>query len=255
MKANETQFLMTEQTDPFWKTSCDAQQYDEFARTTFARIYPVIADQILERTGITSGTCLDVGSGPASLAISLALLSDLRVFALDSSAGMFLLAQKNIRERCVDDRVIPLRGDVHAIPATDGSFGLVVSRGSYHFWRDLPVAFREIYRVLRPGGVAYIGGGYGSARIRDEVLAGRAERGVVDNPDNPVRDRFRKFRPGEIEAAIGDAGIRNYRIIHDDSGFWILIRKDGNEGPAGSPGQLPVPCNTTVFENGFFVSR
>lgn len=248
---------MTEHASPFWKSTDNALQYDEYARTTFARIYPVIADQILERTGITSGMCLDVGSGPAPLAIALALLSDLRVVALDSSPGMFSLAQKNIRERCVEDRVIPVSGDVHAIPAADGSFHLVVSRGSYHFWRDLPVAFREIYRVLRPDGAAYIGGGYGSARIRDEVLAGRAERGIVDDADHPVRDRFRKFRPGEIEAAIGDAGIRNYRIIHDDSGFWILIHKNGDELPGCSPDpqQAAVPYNRAVFENGFFTTR
>jgi len=216
---------MTETYDAFWKSGKDARQYDEFARTTFARIYPIIANQILERTGITRGTCLDVGSGPASLAMAIALLSELHVTALDSSPEMFVLAQKNIRERCMDHLVMPLIGDVHAIPAADASFDLVVSRGSYHFWEDLPAAFKEIHRVLKPGSMAYIGGGYGTARIRDEVLAGRKERGIVDDPNHPARARFRKFHVGEIEASIESAGIRDYRIINDDSGFWILFRK------------------------------
>lgn len=85
---------MTETSDPFWKTGEDARQYDTYARTTFARVYPVIANQILERTGITKGTCLDVGSGPALLAIALSLLSDLRVTALDSSPAMYELTQE-----------------------------------------------------------------------------------------------------------------------------------------------------------------
>jgi SAM-dependent methyltransferase len=216
---------MTVTYDPFWKNGEDARQYDEFARTTFARIYPVIADQILERTGITRGTCLDLGSGPASLAMALALLSDLRVIALDSSPEMFALAQKNIRDRCMEDLVVPVIGDVHTIPAADATFDLVVSRGSYHFWNDLPLAFTEIRRVLKPRGIAYIGGGYGTARIRDEVLAGRKERGIVDNPAHPARTRFRKFHAGEIEASIESAGISDFRIISDDSGFWILLRK------------------------------
>jgi ubiquinone/menaquinone biosynthesis C-methylase UbiE len=217
---------MTTLPDPFWKTSDNARQYDEFTRTTFAGIYPVIADQILERTGITHGTCLDLGSGPAPLAIALASLSNLQVTALDSSPEMFALAKKNIRDRCMEHAVIPVLGDVHAIPAPDAIFCLVVSRGSYHFWEDLPAAFREIHRVLKPGGMAYIGGGYGSARIRDEVLAGRRGRGIVDDPADPVRTRFRKFRAGEIEAAIESAGIMDYRIINDDSGFWMVIKKD-----------------------------
>lgn len=216
---------MTLSYDPFWKTGEDARQFDEYARTLFARIYPVIADQILERTGITTGTCLDVGSGPVSLAIALALLSDLRVIALDSSQEMFALAQKNIRDRYMDHLVMPLVGDVHAIPAADATFDLVVSRGSYHFWNDLPLAFTEIRRVLKPGGMAYVGGGYGTAQIRDDVLAGRKERGIVDNPDHPVRTRFRKFRAGEIEASIETAGISDYRIISDDSGFWMVFTR------------------------------
>jgi ubiquinone/menaquinone biosynthesis C-methylase UbiE len=216
---------MTETFDPFWKTPGDAKKYDEFTRTTFASIYPIIADQILERTGITKGACLDLGSGPAPLALALAWLSDLQVTALDSSPEMFGLARKNIRERRMEHRVVPMVGDVHAIPSDSGMFDLVVSRGSYHFWADLPAAFHEIHRVMKPGGMAYIGGGYGSARIRDEVLAGRKERGIVDDPDHPARARFRKFRAGEIEASIESAGIRDYRIISDDTGFWIVIRK------------------------------
>jgi SAM-dependent methyltransferase len=210
---------------PFWKTPDDARQYDEFARTTFALIYPVIANQILDRTGITTGTCLDVGSGPAPLAIALALLSDLQVTALDSSREMHALAVQNIRARGLAQRVIPVIGNVHAIPENDGAFDLVVSRGSYHFWTDLPAAFREILRVLKPGGTAYIGGGYGTSQIKAEVLAGRKERGIVDDPDHPPRTRFRKFRAGEIEESIEAAGIRHYRIISDDSGFWIMLRK------------------------------
>jgi SAM-dependent methyltransferase len=216
---------MTEVSDPFWKTGDDARQYDEFSKTTLARIYPIIANQILERTGITNGACLDVGSGPAPLAMAIALLSDLRVTALDSSLEMYNLAQENIRSRCMEDRVIPVIGDVHAIPAADATFSLVISRGSFPFWKDLPTAFREIYRVLRPGGSAYIGGGYGNSRIRDEVRAGRKERGIADDPDHSAATKFRTFLPGEAESSIESAGIRDYRIIDDDSGFWMVIRK------------------------------
>ena len=216
---------MTESPAPFWKTADDARQYDEFTRTTFARIYPVIANQILDRTGITTGACLDVGSGPAPLAIAIALLSDLHVTALDSSREMHTLAMENIRARGLEKRVIPVIGDVHKIPAGDGVFDLVVSRGSYHFWADLPAAFREILRVMKHDGFAYIVGGYGTSQIKAEVLAGRKERGIVDDPDHPARTRFRKFRPGEIEESIEAAGISNYRIISDEAGFWMILRK------------------------------
>jgi ubiquinone/menaquinone biosynthesis C-methylase UbiE len=216
---------MTTPDIPFQNKPGNARKYDEFTKTTFARIYPIIASQILERTGITSGTCLDVGSGPAPLAIAIASLSDLIVTALDNSPDMHTIASMNIPACGLEGRVAPLLGDVHSIPAGDDTFDLVISRGSYHFWEDLPAAFMEIRRVLKPGGKAYIGGGYGTLQAREEVLAARKEREIVDDPGHPARVRFRKFRAGEIESSIVAAGISDYQIISDDSGFWILFQK------------------------------
>nr|WP_321351191.1 class I SAM-dependent methyltransferase [uncultured Methanoregula sp.] len=235
---------MADTPDPSWRLLEDVRQYDEFTRMIVASIYPVIADQVLERTGITSGTCLDLGSGPAPLALALALLSNLRVTALDCSPGMIALAEKNIRKNHLEDRVVPVLGDVHAIPADDGTFDLVVSRGSYHSWTDLPAAFREIYRVLKQGGTAYIGGGYGSARIRNEVLVIMKANGISRDPDCPDRIRFRRIQPEEIADSVESAGISDYRIINDDSGFWIIIRKNRE--------QKAIPKNPLHFHDGFF---
>jgi SAM-dependent methyltransferase len=248
---------MMNATDPFRKTGDDVLQYDEWARTTFARSNPVIADQILERTGITRGCCLEVGSGPASLAMAIALLSDLRVTALDRSPQMFALAEKNIRELCMEHLVVPVLGDVHAIPAADASFSLVISRASYHGWKDVPSAFREIHRVLRPGGMAYIGGGYGSARIRDELLAGRNGRRCADDRAYPAGTWIRTFSASEIEASFEATGISDYEIISDDSGFWIIFRKDeGQKEERQKDREAGVnkktgPANLD-FRNGFF---
>jgi SAM-dependent methyltransferase len=190
------------------------------------------------------------------LSIALSLLSNLHVTALDSSPEMYALAQKNIRDRCMEDLVVPIMGDVHAIPAPDATFSLVVSRGSYHSWEDLPAAFSEVYRVLRPGGIAYIGGGYVSARIRDEVLSARKERGLVHYPVYPVKRRFRTFSVGEIEASMADAGISDFRIISDDSGFWILFRKgDGQDDSDEFPDEKPCPVPVPQFHDGFFFSE
>ncbi|MDD1687887.1 class I SAM-dependent methyltransferase [Methanoregula sp.] len=247
---------MIETSDLFWKSEEDAWQYDEYARATFARIYPVIADQILERTRITRGTCLDVGSGPGLLAIALSLLSDLRVTALDSSQEMYELACRNIRDRCMEDLVVPVIGDVHAIPAGDASFSLVVSRGSYHSWDNLPATFQEIYRVLRTEGMAYIGGGYGSARIREEVLAHLRERGIADYAARPPGTRFRKISVREIQTSVECVGISDYRIIDDDSGFWIMFRKNREHLFPGSSAVVKTGReNLPQFHDGFFFPK
>ena len=63
----------------------DARQFDEVARTLFAPVYPLIADQIIQYTGITSGTCLDVGCGPGYLGAGLATKNHLHLLLLYQS--------------------------------------------------------------------------------------------------------------------------------------------------------------------------
>ncbi|WP_205013216.1 SAM-dependent methyltransferase, partial [Pseudomonas shirazica] len=78
---------------------------DRIAKTIFAPIYPVIAEQILDRCGITRGRCLDIGSGPGSLGIALARSSDLVVTLLDSSLEALKIAEGNVRDAGLSDRI------------------------------------------------------------------------------------------------------------------------------------------------------
>ncbi|MEQ1847689.1 MAG: class I SAM-dependent methyltransferase, partial [Nitrospira sp.] len=47
-------------------------------------------------------------------------------------------------------------GDAEALPYSDCSFDLVYSYGVLHHSPNTPMAIREVYRVLRPGGTARI---------------------------------------------------------------------------------------------------
>lgn len=200
-----------------------AEDMDRIAKTIFAPIYPVIAQQIIERCGISRGRCLDIGSGPGSLGIALAQASDLEVTLLDSSPEMIAIAEGNVRETGLSARVALLSGDVHDIPLPDRSVDLAVSRGSLFFWEDLLRAFSEIHRVLAPGGKTYVGGGFGTAELRDAVAA-TMERA------NPEWRRFRDRNLGadnreRVAGILADLGLR-HRLVSDDSGFWVVMEKE-----------------------------
>jgi len=62
---------------------------------------------------------------------------------------MLEIAQKSIEEG-LEKRIKTVIGDVHQMPFPDEFADLVFTRGSMFFWKDLPTAFREIYRVLKP---------------------------------------------------------------------------------------------------------
>ncbi len=62
---------------------------------------------------------------------------------------------------------IPLvRGDAENLPFRAERFDAVLSSGSIEYWPDPVRALREMVRVLRPGGVAMVGG---PTRPRDRL--------------------------------------------------------------------------------------
>ena len=63
------------------------------------------------------------------------------------------------------------RGIAADMPLEDGSVNFLVSRGSIPFWEDHVAAFREIFRVLSPGGAALVGCGFSRYQPIEEVRA------------------------------------------------------------------------------------
>lgn len=200
-----------------------AADFNEIAWTIFFPIYPVIAHQILNKATIDTGSCLDVGCGPGYLAIALATLSDLTVYAMDNSEPVLKIAEDNVAKYRLGWRVRPVHGDVNAIPFNTASMDLVVSRGSFFFWEDLARGFAECKRVLRPGGMAYIGGGFGNARLRDEIMVQMREH----DPEweETMRGWYNNCSPPVVRSALAAAGIPEYDLIQDNSGYWVCFSK------------------------------
>ncbi len=200
-----------------------ATEFNEIARNIFAPIYPVIARQAVECCGFDRGFCIDAGCGPGHLALALASVSGFRIDALDSSHDMLAYAEKNIREAGMSGRVRTVHGDVHALPYDDGSVDLVVSRGSVFFWDTPARAFAEIYRVLRPGGRSFIGGGFGTPELKAAITAKMREND--HSWEDKVKGNMGPEKDAELRKCLVDAQIPDVEIIWDESGFWILMRK------------------------------
>ncbi|NMB78003.1 MAG: class I SAM-dependent methyltransferase [Methanomicrobiales archaeon] len=196
---------------------------DRIAKTLFAPIYPVLAGYFLDRFGRRDGVCIDLGSGPGSLAIAVAQSSSMMVWALDKSEDAVRKMQENIAGAGLTDRITPLHGDVVQIPLPDTSVDLVVSRGSIFFWEDVHAAFCETARILRPGGMAFIGGGFGSAELRDQIVVKMMERRSDWEPF------YRKNMSPETVALLNEELARTNgvhgEVIRDDSGIWVVMRK------------------------------
>ena len=211
----------------------NAQRFDHTARTIFAPAYPVIADQIIAHTGVTGGVCLDIGCGGGYLGAALAGATDLFVHFFDKSADMLAVAARTIAENGLQNRAATLHGEVTAIALADASVDLAVSRGSVYFWDDMPRAFREIHRVLAPGGWAYIGGGFGSLAIRKDIERKmNADRQRGEEFRERVRRNLGPDTRAQFESALNAAGINCFSIVHSEEiGLWLVMRKTQSIAP------------------------
>jgi len=208
------------------------QTFDIIANALFKNVYRLLARQIYGDYGINEGLCIDVGSGPCGLSIELAKITDLQFFALDIDPAVFPIARRKLNEARLMRRFSLVTGDAQDMPFKDGLADLIVSRGSFLFWDDQIAGFREIYRVLKPGGVAFIGGGMGRFLPHEDMVR--------------IGDELKRLRYGprywgitapsisRMRSILKKAGVpaAKYKIIDEsdpDSGctceMWVEIRK------------------------------
>ena len=197
----------------------------ESARTKFAPVYPALAKQIIEDTGVKGGICVDLGTGPGALGIALAKAGNFKVYAVDINPFAVAIAQQNAVEAGVSDRFFPMLGNALDLPFKDNFADLVVSRGMIPFIEDKAAVLRDAYRVLKKGGAAYIGGGF--SRMLEEETVVKIVKGAWDDPQKLPMRRI----PKELwEQQVKKAGITNYRLIEDQFpsgvyGTWVMFKK------------------------------
>jgi SAM-dependent methyltransferase len=104
-----------------------------------------------------------------------------------------------------------VRGDAHALPFVDGSLGGINNVGALHAYDDPEQVFREVWRVLRPGGV-YVGSTFAEARSLMGKLAARAAG-------------IRRFEPDELRAWLARVGLGEFEELRLGGAFIFRARK------------------------------
>ena len=203
-----------------------AESYDRIAREIFAPVYPLLAEKAIRRTGIRSGRLLDIGCGGGYLGMAVMERGDFEGSFLDVNEETLLLAEQHLRDRGWKGQTVT--GDVQAMPFASQSFDLVVSRGSMPFWENQELALREIWRILKPDGRAYIGVGYGSPELREQVRrALKLKDGAPGGPRSRGKDTYMYPDNAPYERILKELGAF-FRIIDGadggtDEGRWFLF--------------------------------
>ena len=157
---------------------------------------------------------LEIGSGTGFFSLNLMQAGFIdSCVVTDISPGMVEVAVRNGRALGldVDGRV----ADAESLPAEDGEFDLVIGHAVLHHIPDVELAFREIVRVLRPGGRFVI---CGEPTERGDVIARALSRATWWAARRvthwtPLREKW--ARPeAELEASSRAAALESVVDLH-----------------------------------------
>jgi len=200
------------------------------SRKSLAPVYAPLAEQIVSGfdLGEKEGIGIDLGSGPGTLIIELCKRTRLHWINADINPNYFVNFYRQAEEHGVGHQVSAIFADAHNLPFHDNYANIIVSRGSYHFWEDKVRAFSEIYRVLKPGAVAYIGRGFSRNMPVETAKKIRAKQGKKMKYDVDKK-------ANELYNIMSELGIKDYRIDipkppgseNVNYGIWIEFRKTG----------------------------
>lgn len=156
---------------------------------------------------------LDCGcGGGANLKTLLQMCPDGAVVGVDYSPVSVEKARKVNRKAIECGRCAVTQGSVAELPFAALRFDLATAFETVYFWPDLPQCFREVFRVLRPGGVFFI----------CNECSGENEK---DDRWTEIIEGMTVYREGQLWEALRQAGFSGVQTHKNEKGWLCAIAK------------------------------
>lgn len=124
-------------------------KWDEEYSATYLKQYAEDASIsiVFEEANITSGECvLDLGCG-SGFGLKSLKNTHCSLFGIDPSWSMLSYAKKNSQ-----NNISYIQAQAENIPIISNIFDIVISSNTIHFWSNISLSLREIWRILKPKG-------------------------------------------------------------------------------------------------------
>lgn len=201
--------------------------------------YYYVADDILDLCKPRKGVWVDLGAGTGSVAFAVAAKNyapaqESTFVLLDPDRKALKTARDRAKAASLAHRTVAVVGKAEEMPLPSESVDLVFSRGSIFFWDDPAKGIKEVYRVLRPGGEAMIGGGKGSKNPALTSAESDPEEKVEQDVDLSKLSDFARLRhPKTFRKWAEEAGIPEFEVLGRGSsapkkhhgGIWLRFTK------------------------------
>lgn len=204
-------------TKPKSDTSFTADVAEFYESTLVPLIFQPYARDLAERVrGLEPSSVLEIacGTGVVTRALAEALPEGCDIVATDLNQAMVAHAQNVGTTR----RVTWRQADVMALPFQDAAFDVAVCQFSVMFFSDRVAAYREVRRVLRPGG-SFLFNVWSNIEENEFAEVVTEAVGTLHPEDPPLflaRTPHGHGSPLEIDADVKSAGFETCVMIQRD---------------------------------------
>jgi len=177
--------------------------------------------QVMEGYRRDSGTVLELGPFSGGIAIELArLYPKLEITIAHESPDVVEYIEKKLSASGLAQGIAVKKTDLNNLAFNDCQFDLVIFRGAFFFLGEKENLLREIFRVLKKDGFAFVGGGHGKG----------VPQGIIDQ----IADELRKLQKKlggrwlsirELQEIVSSSQLADNCKIVEEGGAWLNIRK------------------------------
>ncbi len=201
---------------------------------TYANYNFLIRKQhVLDLFDKRSGRYLDAGCGTGDFLPDLVQRGG-EVYALDFAQDMIDIAKPRMEEAGCANRVHFATGAVESLPYESNFFDAIIGVGLVEYLPDLDGAFRQMFRVLKPGGICIVTVpnivspfmAYETAvpKLKNVVKRALASAGLRRPPEPAYFQR--KFVPWHLDRLLGSVGFRKADFSYCTYGFSNIHRME-----------------------------
>jgi SAM-dependent methyltransferase len=183
-------------------------------------VRPYLARQVSELYGRRDGSVLEVGPF-SGLALELARSGIGASFHMAVFPGEVVETLKEeAREMGLEDKVTIAESDEKLSGDSAEAFDLIVFRGAFFFPSFFRPDLPAIYRSLKPGGMAFVGGGFG-CHTPEDVIRGIEMR---SKGLNQALGRVR-ITERDVWSLLEAAELEKKATMITEGGLWVVLRR------------------------------